>query len=61
MTCEETTVGQTIDRPLSEHPDLDNSVDGTLDNLDQFYAVGATRSTSQAAAYLPAHLRAAGR
>ena len=37
MTCEETTVGQTIDRLLSEHPDLDPPSDGALDNLDQFH------------------------
>ena len=41
MTYEETTVGQTIDRLLSEHPDLDASADGALDNLDQFHAGGA--------------------
>jgi SAM-dependent methyltransferase len=41
MTYEETTVGQTIDRLLSEHPDLDASAEGALDNLDQFHAGGA--------------------
>ncbi len=41
MTREETTVGQTIDRLLSEHPDLDNSAEGALDNLDHFHAGGA--------------------
>jgi cyclopropane fatty-acyl-phospholipid synthase-like methyltransferase len=41
MTYGETTVGQTIDRLLSEHPDLDASADGALDNLDQFHAGGA--------------------
>ena len=40
MTYGETTVGQTIDRLLSEHPDLDASADGALDNLDQFHAGG---------------------
>ena len=38
MTYGETTVGQTIDRLLSEHPDLDASAEGALDNLDQFHA-----------------------
>ena len=33
MTYEETMVGQTIDRLLSEHPDLDASAAGALDNL----------------------------
>ena len=41
MTYGETTVGQTINRLLSEHPDLDASADGALDNLDQFHAGGA--------------------
>ena len=41
MTYEETGINQTIDRILSEHPDLDVSTDGTLDNLDQFHAGGA--------------------
>jgi SAM-dependent methyltransferase len=41
MTYEETTVGQTIDRLLSEHPDLDSSAEGALDNLDQFHVGGA--------------------
>ena len=41
MTYGETTVGQTINRLLSEHPDLDPSADGALDNLDQFHAGGA--------------------
>jgi SAM-dependent methyltransferase len=41
MTYEETAVGQTIDRLLSEHPDLDPSVAGALDNLDQFHIGGA--------------------
>jgi ubiquinone/menaquinone biosynthesis C-methylase UbiE len=40
MTYEETTVGQTISRLLSEHPDLDPSADGALDNLDQFHIGG---------------------
>ena len=40
MTYGETTVGQTIDRLLSQHPDLDASADGALDNLDQFHAGG---------------------
>src|SRR5712692_7689415 len=41
MTYGETTVGQTIDQLLSEHPDLDASADGALDNLDQFHIGGA--------------------
>ena len=41
MTYGETTVGQRIDRLLSEHPDLDPSADGALDNLDQFHIGGA--------------------
>ena len=41
MTYAETTVGQTIGRLLSEHPDLDPSADGALDNLDQFHIGGA--------------------
>jgi hypothetical protein len=40
MTCEETTVGQTIDRLLSEPPDLDPPSDGALDDLDQFHIDG---------------------
>jgi SAM-dependent methyltransferase len=40
MTYEETTVGQTIDRLLSEQPGLDPSADGALDNLDQFHIGG---------------------
>jgi protein-L-isoaspartate O-methyltransferase len=41
MTYEETTIGQTISRLLSEHPDLDASADSALDNLDQFHSGGA--------------------
>ena len=41
MTYAETTVGQRIGRLLSEHPDLDPSADGALDNLDQFHIGGA--------------------
>jgi SAM-dependent methyltransferase len=41
MTYEEAAVDQTIDRLLSEHPDLDASTDGSLDNLDQFHIGGA--------------------
>ena len=41
MTYGETTVGQTIGRLLGEHPDLDPSADGALDNLDQFHIGGA--------------------
>ena len=41
MTYGETTVGQTIGRLLSEHPDLDASADGALDSLDQFHIGGA--------------------
>ena len=40
MTYEEATVGQTIDRLLSEHPGLDPLADGALDNLDQFHIGG---------------------
>lgn len=41
MTYEETGVNQTINRLLDEHPDLDTSADGALDNLDQFHIGGA--------------------
>lgn len=41
MTYAETTAGQTIDRLLSEHPGLDPSADGALDNLDRFHIGGA--------------------
>src|SRR6478672_9357797 len=41
MTYEEGAVNQTIDRLLNEHPDLDASTDGALDNLDQFHIGGA--------------------
>ena len=34
MTYGETTVGQTVSRLLGEHPDLDPSADGALDNVD---------------------------
>jgi ubiquinone/menaquinone biosynthesis C-methylase UbiE len=44
MTYEEATVGQTIDRLLGEHPDLDPSADGALDALDQFH-IGGPRAT----------------
>jgi len=40
MTYEETTVGQTIDRLLGEHPDLDLTANGALDNVDQFHLGG---------------------
>ena len=40
MTYEETAVGETIGRLLSEHPDLDPSADGALDALDQFHIGG---------------------
>jgi len=40
MTYEETTVGQTIDRLLGEHPGLDLTADGALDNVDQFHLGG---------------------
>ncbi len=40
MTYEEATVGQTIDRLLSDHPAVDPSADGALDNLDQFHIGG---------------------
>jgi SAM-dependent methyltransferase len=41
VTYAETTVTHTIDRLLSEHPALDASTDGALDNLDQFHIGGA--------------------
>jgi SAM-dependent methyltransferase len=41
MTYGETAVDQTVRRLLSEHPDLDASADGALDNLDQFHIGGA--------------------
>jgi SAM-dependent methyltransferase len=41
MTYAETAVNQTINRLLSEHPDLDASTDGALDSLDQFHIGGA--------------------
>jgi len=41
MTYGETTVDQKIDRLLTEHPDVDASADGALDNLDQFHIGGA--------------------
>jgi SAM-dependent methyltransferase len=41
MTYAETDVSQKIDRLLSEHPDLDASAGGVLDNLDQFHIGGA--------------------
>jgi SAM-dependent methyltransferase len=41
MTYEETAVDKTVDRLLSEQPDLDASADGSLDNLDQFHIGGA--------------------
>jgi SAM-dependent methyltransferase len=40
MTYEEATVTQTIGRLLSEHPDLDPTADGALDDLDQFHIGG---------------------
>jgi SAM-dependent methyltransferase len=40
MTYQETAVGQTIDRLLNDHPDLDLLADGALDNLDQFHIGG---------------------
>ncbi|HEX4064298.1 MAG TPA: class I SAM-dependent methyltransferase [Streptosporangiaceae bacterium] len=40
MTYTETTVGQTIDRLMSDHPELDPSADGALDSLDQFHIGG---------------------
>ena len=46
MTYEETTVGQTIDRLLGEHPDLDPSADGALDDVDQFH-LGGPDATKQ--------------
>jgi SAM-dependent methyltransferase len=41
MTYGETTVGQTFDRLLREHPDLDAAAGGALDSLDQFHIGGA--------------------
>ncbi len=41
MTYAETAVNQTINRLLGEHPGLDASADGALDNLDQFHIGGA--------------------
>src|ERR1700712_2481314 len=41
MTYAETAVNQTISRILSDHPDLNASTDGALDNLDQFHIGGA--------------------
>lgn len=40
-TYAETAVTHTIDRLLSEHPALDASTDGALDNLDQFHIGGS--------------------
>jgi SAM-dependent methyltransferase len=41
MTYAEAAVSQTISRLLREHPDLDASTDGALDDLDQFHIGGA--------------------
>jgi len=41
MTYGETGINQMINRLLDEHPDLDASADGALDNLDQFHIGGA--------------------
>ena len=41
MTYNETAVVRTIDRILDEHPDVDASVVGALDTLDQFHIGGA--------------------
>jgi SAM-dependent methyltransferase len=41
MTYGETAVNERIARLLSDHPDLDASADGALDNLDQFHIGGA--------------------
>jgi SAM-dependent methyltransferase len=41
MTYAGTAVNQTISRLLSDHPELDVSTDGALDNLDQFHIGGA--------------------
>ena len=41
MTYGETTDGQTIGRLLGQHPDLDPSADGALDNVNQFHIGGA--------------------
>jgi SAM-dependent methyltransferase len=41
MTYAELAVSETISRILSEHPDLNASTEGALDNLDQFHIGGA--------------------
>lgn len=41
MTYAETAVTHTLDRLLSEHPALDASTEGALDNLDQFHIGGS--------------------
>jgi SAM-dependent methyltransferase len=41
MTYDETSVDQTIGRLLEEYPDVDASVAGALDTLDQFHSGGA--------------------
>lgn len=41
MTYGEQAVSETIHRLLHDHPDLDPSDDGSLDNLDQFHIGGA--------------------
>ena len=41
MTYGERNVRKTISRVLAEHPDLDPSADGALDNVDQFHLGGA--------------------
>jgi SAM-dependent methyltransferase len=40
MTYAESAVNQTIARLMSEHPGLDATTDGSLDNLDQFHIGG---------------------
>ncbi|MEV6793615.1 methyltransferase domain-containing protein [Streptomyces sp. NPDC051320] len=41
MTYRETDVSRTVSRLLAEHPDLDPSAEGALDQLDQFHIGGA--------------------
>ena len=41
MTYGERNVRKTISRILAEHPDLDPSANGALDNVDKFHLGGA--------------------
>jgi hypothetical protein len=58
MTYGETTVGQTIGRLPGEHPDLDPSADGALDNVDQFH-IGPSRPCPATEVKSPGGLRMA--